>query len=193
VVSSLRPWLGKRALLALPLLGLTYGVAWAVQGSAPFLASSACPEPPPSASAGSPSAGACDTTSSQGDERLSLSIGFEPDPLQPGAVRWNFSVTNVSEETVTLTFNSGQDGDVVLSQNGEERYRWSADRFFTQAIRTIELAPDEAYHFALEDRLAVEPGSYELVATVDSDPAPAPAVRNVTVGGPSPSGAAESP
>jgi hypothetical protein len=99
----------------------------------------------------------------------------------------------VSQDVLTMTFPSGQDGDVVLSQNGEERYRWSAGRFFTQAVRTVELAPSEAYHFTLEDTLAVEPGSYELIATVASEPAPAPAMRNVTIGEPPATGASESP
>ena len=185
-MASWRSWLGKRALLVLPLLGLTYGVAWAVQGSAPFLASSACPEPSPSAA--SPAPGPSDPSDpsaapvTTGDGRLSLSFGFQPDPVLAGApASWTFTVTNVSDAAVALTFNSGQDGDVVLSQNGEERYRWSAGRFFTQSVRTIELGPSEAHHFALDDSLAVEPGVYDLVASVASDPAPVPAARSVTV------------
>jgi intracellular proteinase inhibitor BsuPI len=189
--SSQRRW-WKRALLIVPVLGLTYGTAWAVQGYAPFFPASSCPEPTPSDPASSPSPSG--TTPSEGDERLSLSFGFQPDPLEPqAAVRWNFGVTNVSDEVVTMTFSSGQDGDVVLSQNGEERYRWSAGRFFTQAVRPIELAPGEALRFTLEDTLAVEPGSYELLATVSSDPAPGPATRSVAVGDPSASGASETP
>jgi hypothetical protein len=178
----------------LPALALAYGVAWAAQGSAPFFASSACPDPSPSGSAGSPSGSSPSTAPSEGDEGLSLSFGFQPDPLEPhAAVGWNFSVTNVSQDVVAMTFPSGQDGDVVLSQNGEERYRWSAGRFFTQALRTVELAPSEAYHFTLEDTLAVEPGSYDLTATVAGEPPPTPVVRTVTVGEPSATGASESP
>jgi hypothetical protein len=181
-VGSWRTWLGKRALLVVPVVGLTYGLAWAVQGSAPFLSSSACPEPSPSAASPSPSGGAGDAAAG-GDERLSLSFGFQPEPLQAGGpVSWSFSLTNVSDGAVGLTFQSGQDGDVVLSQGGQERYRWSAGRFFTQAVRTVELGPGETHHFALEDTLGVEPGAYDLVATVASDPSPAPVERTVTVG-----------
>jgi hypothetical protein len=188
VAVSWRPWLGKRALLIVPLLGVMYGVGWAVQGQVPFFASSTCPEPSASAST-SPS-----STTPLDDDRLSLSFGFQPDPIQPdAAVLWNFAVTNVSEEPVTMTFGSGQDGDVVLSQNGQERYRWSEGRSFTQAVRTIDLAPGEAYRFTLEDTLTIEPGSYELLATVSSAPAPATAERSATVGEPSPPGASEAP
>lgn len=110
-------------------------------------------------------------------------FGFRPDPLQPDApVAWDFTVTNVSGELVTMTFGSGQDGDVVLLQGGAERYRWSQGRAFTQAIRTKDLPPGESLSFTLDDTLPVEPGSYELVASVASDPAPAPVVRTVTVG-----------
>jgi hypothetical protein len=169
----------------LPLLGLIYGVAWAVQGSAPFLASTACPEPTPTSAAspsGSPGDGAGGTGTAGGDDRLSLSFGFEPDPLRAGeAVRWSLSVTNVSDGVVTLTFASGEEGDVVLSQDGQERYQWSAGRSFTQAVRTVELAPGATHHVALDDTLAVEPGAYDLLATVVSEPSPAPAARTVTV------------
>jgi hypothetical protein len=193
VVPSWGAWLGKRALVILPALALAYGVAWAAQGSAPFFPSSACPDPSPSDSAASPS-GSSPSAPPEGDDGLSLSFGFQPDPLEPdAAVGWNFSVTNVSQDVVTMTFPSGQDGDVVLSQNGEERYRWSAGRFFTQAVRTVELAPSEAYHFTLEDTLAVAPGSYDLTATLASEPAPTAVVRTVTIGEPSATGASESP
>jgi hypothetical protein len=118
-----------------------------------------------------------------GDERLSLDFSFRPDPLQPNApVAWSFTVTNASSELVTMTFSSGQDGEVVLLQGGAEKYRWSQGRAFTQAIRTEELSPGESLAFTLEDTLSVEPGSYELAASVASDPAPAPAQRIVTVG-----------
>jgi hypothetical protein len=194
-VQSQRARLWRRLALVVPVLAGVYGTTWAVQGQPPLFPSAAeCPEPAPSGSvASSPSPSA--STTPQGNDRLSLSFGFQPDPLQPSAdVGWNFAVTNVSQDAVTLTFATGQDGDVVLSQDGQERYRWSAGRSFTQAIRTIELAPGEAYRFTLDDTLSLEPGSYQLVATAASDPAPAAAIRTVTVGdasaseSPSPSG-----
>jgi hypothetical protein len=98
----------------------------------------------------------------------------------------------VSGELVTMTFASGQDGEVVLLQGGTERYRWSQGRAFTQAIRSEDLAPGEQLSFTLDDTLPVEPGSYDLVATVASDPAPAVAQRTVTVGS-SPSSPEPSP
>jgi hypothetical protein len=189
-VEPRRARLRRRLALVVPVLAIVYGTAWAVQGHAPFFTPAvACPEAGPSGStASSPSSPAPSPSGPQasgGDERLSLSFGFQPDPLQPhAAVQWTFAVTNVSESVVSLTFATGQDGDVALSQNGQEHYRWSSGRAFTQSLRNVDLAPGEAHRFTLEDTLSVEPGSYDLVATVSSDPAPAPATRTVTVGDP---------
>jgi hypothetical protein len=181
-LSSIRRWFRKPiALVVAPLVVLAYLGAWAAQGNPPLFPASECsPASGPSVTPGSPSPSATPTT---GDGRLSLTFGFRPDPLQPDApVAWDFTVTNVSGEPVSMTFGSGQDGDVVLSQSGEEKYRWSQGRVFTQAIRTEDLAPGESRSFTLDDTLPVEPGSYELVASVASEPAPAPAQRMVTVG-----------
>ena len=186
-VQPRRGRLWRRLALVVPVLAVTYGTAWAVQGHAPFFAPAvACPEPGPSGStASSPSPSGPEGLTPDGDGRLSLSFGFQPDPLpSDGGVQWTFAMTNVSDNVVSLSFATGQDGDVVLSQNGQERYRWSSGRAFTQSIRNVDLAPGEAYRFTLDDALALEPGQYELVATVSSDPAPTPATRTVTIGGP---------
>ncbi len=182
-LSSLQRWFRTPvALTVAPLVALAYLGAWAVQGDAPFFASGECAPGPAVAASPSPSG----STPAEGDEELSLDFGFRPDPLQPEApVAWDFTVTNVSQEAVTLTFNSGQNGDVVLLQGGQEKYRWSEGQFFTQAIRNEELAAGESFSFTLDDTLPVETGSYELVASVASDPAPSPAQQSVTVGSPS--------
>jgi uncharacterized protein (DUF58 family) len=112
-----------------------------------------------------------------------LEVGYSPDPLRSGqAVRWTLSVTNGGTAPATLTFPSGQDGDVVLDQNGRQAYRWSGGRFFTQAVRPVTLDAGATRTFTLEEeRLAVEPGRYRLVATLRAEPAPAPARRDVAV------------
>lgn len=115
---------------------------------------------------------------------LSLALRH-PDPLRAGApVTWTLAVRNDGPEAVTLTFSSGQRGDVVLLQAGSERYRWSRGRVFTQALAEMPLAPGEGRSFDLEDeRLDVQPGQYELVASLASQPAPPPAARRVTIVG----------
>lgn len=61
----------------------------------------------------------------------------------PDSVHFVLQVTNTAEDTVTLTFPSGQSFDFVVLDEGREVWRWSADRMFTQAIRTEALAPGE--------------------------------------------------
>lgn len=115
----------------------------------------------------------------------SLEVRFSPDPLRAGKpVVFSLKVTNATDEAVTLTFSSGQSGDVVLLRDGDEAYRWSAERLFTEAIRKEPLGPGERRVYRLEEpALAVEPGDYELVASLAAEPAPKPVRRAVTVVG----------
>ena len=96
-------------------------------------------------------------------------VRFSPAPQPPAAgdpVWWAFDVTNLSQRPLDLTFSSGQRGEVALSQDGVERYRWSAGKAFTQAIETVTLQPGKALSVVLNDTLQVEPGDYELTARV---------------------------
>lgn len=113
---------------------------------------------------------------------LSLSVSFG-EPLRSGEpVTWTLEVDNAGPDAVTLVFPSGKDGDVALVRGGHEAYRWSSTRYFTQAMRRVHLEPGERKSFELEDNgFSVEPGDYELVAALDSEPAPPPARRSVTV------------
>ncbi|MEW6475853.1 MAG: BsuPI-related putative proteinase inhibitor [Actinomycetota bacterium] len=113
---------------------------------------------------------------------LSLSVSFD-EPLRSGqAVTWKLQVENGGSEATTLVFRSGKDGDVALVQGGREAYRWSSTRYFTQAMRHERLEAGEKKTFTLEDKgFSAEAGDYELVATLDSEPAPPPARRSVEV------------
>jgi hypothetical protein len=114
---------------------------------------------------------------------LLLEVRFSPDPLRAGQpATWLLEVSNRGTGRATLTFPSGQNGDVVLEQSGREAYRWSGGKFFTQAVRPVSLEPGGTETFTLEEeRLSVEPGRYRLVATLRADPAPAPARRDVSI------------
>jgi hypothetical protein len=106
-----------------------------------------------------------------------------PVPLRSGAVvGWRLTVRNEGP-AVNLVFPSGQDGDVVLRQvDGEERYRWSADRAFTQIVREVRLGPGEARSFELAaSPLSVPPGAYQLVASLSANPAPPQVQETVRV------------
>ena len=112
-----------------------------------------------------------------------LEARFSPDPLRSGQpATWLLVVSNRGTARVTLTFPSGKNGDVVLEQSGREAYRWSGGKFFTQAVRPVALEAGGTETFTLEEEsLGVEPGRYQLVATLTADPAPAPVRREVSV------------
>ena len=113
-----------------------------------------------------------------------LAVRFEPIPPVPQAgqeIRWAFTVENQDERTRMLTFSSTQQGEVVLEADGVERYRWSNGKAFAQMIVERGLPAGAELAFALEDVLTVEPGTYSLLATVTSRPAPPPVREEITV------------
>jgi hypothetical protein len=116
------------------------------------------------------------------EKGLSLEVSFD-EPLRTGrAVTWTLEVHNGGPAAATLVFRSGKDGDVALIRDGREAYRWSSTRYFTQAMRQERLEPGERKKFPLEDKgFSAEAGDYELVAELDSEPAPPPARRPVEV------------
>ncbi|MGH9000474.1 MAG: BsuPI-related putative proteinase inhibitor, partial [Acidimicrobiia bacterium] len=115
---------------------------------------------------------------------LSFDLSFEPDPLRSGQpATWTLTLGNAGVEAVTLTFASSQEGDVVLRRrSGGEAYRWSGAKFFAEAIRRVRLRPNEEKVYTLEEKaLDVDPGAYELTATIEAVPAPEPIRRQVEV------------
>jgi len=55
-----------------------------------------------------------------------------------------FRVENTGEQPLTITVPSGQEFDLVIrNEAGEEVFRWSDGKFFTQALQTIPLSPGE--------------------------------------------------
>ena len=125
-----------------------------------------------------------DSPSQSGKQKPGLSLSVEHDkPLRSGRpVTWKLVVENGGPDEVVLVFRSGKDGDVALVQGGREAYRWSAGKYFSQAMREERLAAGERRAFTLEEKiLSAAPGDYELVAGLDSQPAPPSARRSVRI------------
>ena len=104
---------------------------------------------------------------------VALVLGYEPDPpVTGGPVTWALTVSNRGTEAVTLTFPSGKRGDVVLEDDRrQEVYRWSGDRFFTEAVHREQVPAGGQVVYRLEEpALSVEPGEYDLVATLAAEP-----------------------
>lgn len=65
--------------------------------------------------------------------------------VEPGAdsVGFQLQVTNATQGPLTLEFRSGQSYDFSVSDGGRGVWSWSADRMFTQALRSETLAAGE--------------------------------------------------
>lgn len=88
-------------------------------------------------------------------------------PLVSGNSEWfAFDLRNVADQPLELTFATSQETEVVLSQGGVEKYRWSSDTSFTQSIKTVALQPGEIYGVVVNDTLDVPPGRYDLTASL---------------------------
>ena len=88
-----------------------------------------------------------------------------PTRIAAGPHTWQFQLTNVSDAPVMLTFPTAQRGDAVIQDDDAASvHRWSRDRFFTQQVHEVALAPGETETIELADDLTgVEPGYYRVV------------------------------
>lgn len=102
---------------------------------------------------------------SAGDVRVRFSPASAP-VFVGDMVWWAFDLTNTGSAPLELVFSSGQRGEVVALQEGVEKYRWSADKAFTQAVETVRLEPGHSFGVALNDLLPLEAGKYEIAAYV---------------------------
>lgn len=84
-------------------------------------------------------------------------------------VEFVFRVTNTGKAPVELTFRSGLVADVVVyDATGEERWRWSDSRMFTQALESETLAPSQILEYT---RIWKDPpsGEYTAVGCLEAD------------------------
>ena len=132
--------------------------------------------PPPDAS------GCTGAEAGVGDD---LTMNVDHAALRSGAAAtWVLTVTNGGDSEVELVFGSGQDGDVTLSRDGDEVYRWSEGMAFAQVLRCQMLPAGATATYELpQPVLDVEPGEYQLRASLAAEPKPFDVATQVTVGG----------
>ncbi len=101
--------------------------------------------------------------------------------VEDGAVRFTYAVTNDGETPVELSFRSGQSFDVWVERDGDERWRYSDGRMFTQALRSETLEPGETtrYSTTWEDPAS---GEYEARAVLACPDRSCEATAPISVG-----------
>jgi hypothetical protein len=115
--------------------------------------------------------GATEVTANQ--VSFSLALDAPVYPVSPTARREltaRMTVRSTAPDPITLTFPSGQDFDLVFrNEKGEEVYRWSAGRGFTQIFRTLKLGPGEKNFAAIVPLDNLAPGKYIAEANLATD------------------------
>lgn len=82
-------------------------------------------------------------------------------------VEFEYTVENVGTDPVELTFRSGLKADFAVLEDGEEVWRASDGRMFTQALQseTLDAGASETFPGAWE---SPDPGDYTVVATLNT-------------------------
>lgn len=106
-----------------------------------------------------------------------------PLETERGRTDWVALVTNSGPSLVEVTFATGQDADIVLTNrdSGAEVYRWSQDMAFTQAERKQNISPGQTVRLVLSGDFDVPGGLYDLRGIYSGRPGPPAAVGRVVV------------
>ncbi|MFC4986650.1 MULTISPECIES: BsuPI-related putative proteinase inhibitor [Saliphagus] len=96
---------------------------------------------------------------------MALDADLEVESGDPVAL--TLTVTNTGDEPREVTFRSGLEADFSISRDGEECWRWSDGRLFTQALRTETFVPGESSTYT-ESWAPSEPGTYTVVAALNT-------------------------
>jgi len=118
------------------------------------------------------SAGAAPNAVERTEGALVFSASVAKATVAPGeAVGMRLTVRNTGGTPQVVTFMSAQRFEFIVRRaRGDEVWRWSHDKAFTQAIETAQLRPRQTMTFSetwdqrdLQGR-PVDPGAYEVVA-----------------------------
>ena len=117
------------------------------------------------------SAGAQPFTVERTDGGLRVEASLARRVFTPGEpVEVTVVARNLSAAPLGIVFNSGQRVDLIVRRpRGDEVWRWSHDKAFTQAIQTLHLRPQESFalQVAWDQRdlqgRRVDPGTYEAL------------------------------
>ncbi|USZ67913.1 BsuPI-related putative proteinase inhibitor [Halorussus salilacus] len=87
--------------------------------------------------------------------------------VEADRVEFEYEVENVGDDPEEVTFRSGLSADFAVLRDGEEVWRASEGRMFTQALRTetIDAGATETFSGAWDDP---DPGDYTVVATLNA-------------------------
>jgi hypothetical protein len=101
--------------------------------------------------------------------------------VEESGVRFTYAVTNDGSEPVELSFRSGQSFDAWVESDGEERWRYSDGKVFTQALRSETLDPGETVRY---ETTWAEPaaGEYEAHAVLACPDRTCEATTEVSIG-----------
>jgi hypothetical protein len=102
-----------------------------------------------------------------------VNLGTNEETYQVGApVELTLRVQNTGDQPVRLQMPTGQIYEFIVQRNGEEVWRWSQGRAFTQAVQQWTLSPDETRTFTVtwdqrdNNGNPVEPGAYTIIGRV---------------------------
>jgi hypothetical protein len=117
------------------------------------------------------SAGAQPLTVERTDGGLRLEASLAQRIFAPGEpVAVTVAVRNIANAPLGIVFNSGQRLDLIVRRpRGDEVWRWSHDKAFTQVIQTLLLRAQESsvLRVAWDQRdlqgRRVDPGTYEAI------------------------------
>lgn len=107
---------------------------------------------------------------------LTCSLDVDDDGDQ---LSFSITVENTGSDPLELTFPDGQTVEVVVTDEGQERWRYGAEHLFTQAVREVTLDPGEQLieHVAWADPPS---GTFDAEVTLCATEATCSAVSTIT-------------
>ncbi|WP_146202439.1 BsuPI-related putative proteinase inhibitor [Gracilibacillus dipsosauri] len=94
-------------------------------------------------------------------ENFKMTAGAEQ--IEEGII-FTMELQNKNEEDLSLTFSSGQQFEILLTKDGENIYRYSEEKMFTQALIDKEIRSGEKLFWKeiWQPKRELEPGKYQV-------------------------------